>query len=301
MSKGDLILTIETDKVSTELTADESGVLEIVVAEGEEVAIGALVARIDPSGTPTAAGSPPSGADATSKAEPSPAPVPTAAATPSPAVATSATPEPASAPAPEPEPASVAAEDSTPAPNLSVVPSVEPHLPEPVADTSLVSREDGRVTRTRMSPLRRKIATHLVTAQQTAAILTTFNECDMSGVMKLRKTIQESFIDKHGIKLGFMSFFIKAVVEALRDVPQINARIEGDQIIQHHYYDVGVAVGTDKVSSFLWFEIVIRNLLRRSSRLSPITQVRPAKEESRSMICRAESSPSRMAVSTDRY
>jgi 2-oxoglutarate dehydrogenase E2 component (dihydrolipoamide succinyltransferase) len=85
-----------------------------------------------------------------------------------------------------------------------------------------------------------------VNAQQTAAILTTFNECDMSAVMKLRKNIQDSFVAKHGVKLGFMSFFIKAVVEALREVPQVNARLEGDYLYQNHFYDIGVAVGTEK-------------------------------------------------------
>ena len=102
------------------------------------------------------------------------------------------------------------------------------------------------MTRTRMSPLRRKIATHLVNAQQTAAILTTFNECDMSAVMGLRKELQDGFVAKYGIKLGFMSFFVKAVVNALRAVPQVNGRIDGTDIVQNHFYDIGVAVGTEK-------------------------------------------------------
>jgi 2-oxoglutarate dehydrogenase E2 component (dihydrolipoamide succinyltransferase) len=215
VAKGDLILTIETDKISTELTAEKAGVLEVVVAKGEEVPIGTLVARIDPAGSPSAASTP------ASSTPPSPAAQPAA---------------PATVPAPEP---------ASPPPVLSVVPATEfTAEATPAAATS--SKENGRVTRTKMSPLRRKIATHLVNAQQTSAILTTFNECDMSGVMNLRKTVQESFVEKHAIKLGFMSIFIKAVVEALRDVPQINARIEGDSIIQHHYYHIGVAVGTEK-------------------------------------------------------
>ena len=83
-------------------------------------------------------------------------------------------------------------------------------------------------------------------AQQTAAILTTFNECDMSGVMALRAKMQDAFVKKHGVKLGFMSFFIKATVEALRGVPALNGRMDGDDFIQNHYYDIGVAVGTEK-------------------------------------------------------
>jgi len=97
-----------------------------------------------------------------------------------------------------------------------------------------------------MSMLRRKIATHLVNAQQDAAILTTFNEVDMSAVMKMRKSFQEDFVAKYGVKLGFMSLFTKAVVTALKAVPQINGRIDGDYVVQNNFYDIGVAVGTEK-------------------------------------------------------
>jgi 2-oxoglutarate dehydrogenase E2 component (dihydrolipoamide succinyltransferase) len=97
-----------------------------------------------------------------------------------------------------------------------------------------------------MTPLRRKIAAQLVSAQHQAAILTTFNECDLSAVMRLRSEMQDAFVKEHGVKLGFMSFFIKAVVSALQAVPQINSRIEGDDLIQNHFYDVGVAVGTER-------------------------------------------------------
>jgi 2-oxoglutarate dehydrogenase E2 component (dihydrolipoamide succinyltransferase) len=114
--------------------------------------------------------------------------------------------------------------------------SGEPTFPAP----------EGRFTRKKMTPLRRKIAAQLVMAQHQAAILTTFNECDMSAVMRLRSEMQEAFSKEFGIKLGFMSFFIKAVVSALKSVPSINARIEGDDMIENHYFDIGVAVGTDK-------------------------------------------------------
>ena len=97
-----------------------------------------------------------------------------------------------------------------------------------------------------MSPLRRKIAAQLVMAQQTAAILTTFNECDMTAVQQLRAESQDAFTKKNGLKLGFMSFFVKAAVEALKAVPAINGRIEGDDFIQNNYYDIGVAVGTER-------------------------------------------------------
>jgi 2-oxoglutarate dehydrogenase E2 component (dihydrolipoamide succinyltransferase) len=97
-----------------------------------------------------------------------------------------------------------------------------------------------------MSPLRRKIAAQLVMAQQTAAILTTFNECDMSAVQELRAKSQDAFTKKNGLKLGFMSFFIKASVEALKAVPTVNSRIEDEDFIQNNFYDIGVAVGTER-------------------------------------------------------
>jgi 2-oxoglutarate dehydrogenase E2 component (dihydrolipoamide succinyltransferase) len=97
-----------------------------------------------------------------------------------------------------------------------------------------------------MTPLRQKIAQRLVAAQQEAAMLTTFNEVDMSAVMGLRSKYQDDFVKKNGVKLGFMSFFLKAVVHALKEVPAINAQIDGDSIVENHYYDVGVAVSTDK-------------------------------------------------------
>jgi 2-oxoglutarate dehydrogenase E2 component (dihydrolipoamide succinyltransferase) len=97
-----------------------------------------------------------------------------------------------------------------------------------------------------MSPLRRKIAQQLVMAQHTAAILTTFNECDMSAVLGLRRNKQDEFTKKNGVKLGLMSFFVKACVEALKAVPVVNGHIEGDDFIQNNFYDIGVAVGTER-------------------------------------------------------
>ncbi|NBV87220.1 MAG: dihydrolipoyllysine-residue succinyltransferase, partial [Verrucomicrobia bacterium] len=105
---------------------------------------------------------------------------------------------------------------------------------------------EERISRKKMTPLRRKIAAQLVMAQHQAAILTTFNECDMSAVMRLRSEMQEAFTAEHGVKLGFMSFFIKAVVSALKAVPSINARIDGDDLVSNHFFDIGVAVGTDR-------------------------------------------------------
>ncbi|MDR1139550.1 MAG: 2-oxoglutarate dehydrogenase complex dihydrolipoyllysine-residue succinyltransferase [Rickettsiales bacterium] len=110
---------------------------------------------------------------------------------------------------------------------------------------SVVSGE-RREERVKMSKIRQVIAARLKASQNTAAILTTFNEIDMKNVMDLRAKYKETFEKKYGIKLGFMSFFIKAAVQALREIPEINAEISGDEIVYKHYYDIGVAVGTDK-------------------------------------------------------
>ncbi|MGI9240765.1 MAG: dihydrolipoyllysine-residue succinyltransferase [Verrucomicrobiales bacterium] len=217
VQSGDLLLTLETDKISTEITAEHSGTIKFISAEGDEVAIGAVVATIEEG---AASGKPAKkkrqakkkAASAAPREEPEPAPVAEA--------------KDAARPVPEKES------------GLEVLPARKPAA---LADTST-----ERFTRKKLSPLRRKIADHLVSAQQNAALLTTFNECDMGEVMSLRKQVQEDFVAKHGIKLGFMSFFVKACVAALKAVPGINSRIEGDSLITNHFYDIGVAIGTDK-------------------------------------------------------
>src|SRR5207248_7640315 len=103
-----------------------------------------------------------------------------------------------------------------------------------------------REVRQRMSPIRQRIAERLLAAQQNAAILTTFNEADLSGVLALRAKYKETFQKKHGVGLGFMGFFVKAAVEALRAFPAVNARIDGGDVVYHHHYHLGVAVRTDK-------------------------------------------------------
>ena len=211
VNKGEILVTLETDKVSNEVEAPASGQLRVIVPEGEEVGIGVVIATIDASVTAAAAPA---------------AAAPTPAATPA-AVATPVAPAAAAAP----------------------TPVTKPDFSAPSAPAERVSTEvvnDGRTSRKKMSMLRRKIATHLVNAQQTAAILTTFNEVDMTSVMDLRKGVQEEFMKKHGVKLGFMSFFVKAVAQALKDVPSINGRIDGTDIIENHFFDIGVAIGTEK-------------------------------------------------------
>jgi 2-oxoglutarate dehydrogenase E2 component (dihydrolipoamide succinyltransferase) len=208
---GEILFTLETDKVSSEVNATESGTLKIQVPEGEEVKIGQVVALIE-----TGAG----------------------AAAPS-------------APAPkEPAPAKEASKKEAPAVAEAPAAPVKDEVPVPEVREEKTAQisipDDSRTSRKKLSPLRRKIATQLVAAQQNAAILTTFNECDMSEVMSLRKTMQDDFTARHGIKLGFMSFFIKATVEALKAIPSINSRLDGDELVTNHYYDIGVAVGTER-------------------------------------------------------
>ena len=205
--QGEVLVTLETDKVSNELEAPAAGRLKILTPEGEEVSIGAVIATIDTSSTSSAVTAP-------------------AAAPQKPVAAPALTVVPSPVPAPL-------------KPDFTA-----PSAPAERASTEVVS--DGRTTRKKMSMLRRKIATHLVNAQQTAAILTTFNEVDMTSVMDLRKQVQDDFMKKHGVKLGFMSFFVKAVAQALKDVPSVNGRIDGTDIIENHFYDIGVAIGTDK-------------------------------------------------------
>ena len=216
---GELLVTVDTDKVSTEITAEASGVVTITAQPGDEVKIGATIGSISESAAAPAVVTAPASAPAGKKE------TKVAAAAPV-----------------EAKPVAVPAPVAAPAPkiDLSVAPA------KPAAAAPAVRDQSGRTTRQRMSPLRKKIATHLVNAQQTAAILTTFNEVDMTEVMNLRKLLQDGFVARHGVKLGFMSFFIKAVVEALKTVPAVNGRIDGDDVITNHFYDIGVAIGTER-------------------------------------------------------
>jgi 2-oxoglutarate dehydrogenase E2 component (dihydrolipoamide succinyltransferase) len=121
-----------------------------------------------------------------------------------------------------------------------------PTTPPVESIRSPASALPNRTTRRKLTPLRQRLAQRLVQAQHEAAMLTTFNEVDMSAVRDLRAKHQEEFIRKHGVKLGFMSFFVKAVVHALQAVPAVNTQIEGDTVIENHFYDIGVAVSTDR-------------------------------------------------------
>ena len=275
VNEGEPLFTLETDKVSTEIVAEKGGLLETKVPEGQEVKIGEVVATIDDSRQRGAKKDPePKKVEKPQekKKEESEGKKKEAQPEKKPAVAAPAdlggpeSPPPATTLSPavrriveeeklEPEKirgtgmggrltkADVLASAKN---RKSVGGALSPPETTAPSPTAVQPSPDGRFIRKKMSPLRRKIAQQLVMAQHTAAILTTFNECDMSAVQELRRKEQDEFTKKNGVKLGLMSFFIKACVEALKTVPVVNGRIEGDDFIQNNYYDIGVAVGTER-------------------------------------------------------
>jgi len=262
---------LETDKASQVFNAPTAGVLKIRAAEGETVAVGSEVGSIDPSGR-TAAAPVPVARPAPAQAAPAPPPAPVA--------------EVSQAAAIESRPADSGAASNGGVATMPLAPAVRrivaeshvdpaaiegtgrggrltkgdvlAHLQAPTPTAALEPRtapppasgppasSGPRESRKRMSGLRQKIAQRLVEAQQTAAILTTFNEADMSRVMDLRARYKDSFKTKHGVGLGFMSFFVKATIEALKAFPNVNGRVDGTDIVTNHAYDIGVAVSTER-------------------------------------------------------
>ncbi len=240
VNAGDALFTLETDKVSTEIAAESAGVLEALVPEGQEVKIGEIVATIDNSKSAASGASSPKTSEK-----------PAATSQNSGVAAASAAMSPAVRRIVEEDHVEASGlKGSGKGGRLTKADVLEAAKDKPVASSAekapAETSESGRSSRRKMSPLRRKIAAQLVMAQQTAAILTTFNECDMTAVQNLRAKSQDAFTKKNGFKLGFMSFFIKATIDALKAVPSINGRIEDDDFIDNHFYDIGVAVGTER-------------------------------------------------------
>lgn len=256
VQKGDPLFTLETDKVSTEIVAEADGILQTKAAEGQEVKIGEVVAEIDDSAAAgkTSAGAPAPSHEKTASAESAKSEKRSDALSPAvrrvveennlDAAKISGTGRGGRITKGD---ALAATKKRETGESVDAVAGPGENITRAASQKSLApAATDGRVTRKRMSPLRRKIAQQLVMAQHTAAILTTFNECDMSEVQDLRARVQDDFVKKHGHKLGFMPFFIKACVTALKAVPSINGRIEGDDFLQNNFYDIGVAVGTER-------------------------------------------------------
>ena len=269
--KGQPLFSYETDKVTSEGTAEVDGCITIAIPAGTEVLVGQVIATIEAG----AAGAAPAPAAAPASAAPKAAPAQAE-------VATAAAPKPAAVLAKSGaaaeispavrrisaetglNPASIqgtgkagrvtkgdmlaALEGKTPIMAVASAPAVSASATTtaaPAGPVSIPSRE-GRTTRKRMSPLRRKIAERLVQAKSETAMLTTFNEVNMAPVMELRKRHGDEFLKKYGVKLGFMSFFVKAAVQALKDVRAVNAQLDGEDIVENNFYDIGVAVGTEK-------------------------------------------------------
>jgi 2-oxoglutarate dehydrogenase E2 component (dihydrolipoamide succinyltransferase) len=256
------LVELETDKVTLEVNAPGAGVLSEIAAEtGQTVAIGALLGQLsDGAAAPAAAAKAAPAPPAPSKAAPGAAmpPAPSAAKIAAEdridlasvagsgkrgqvlkgdvlAVAAAASaPAPAPAIAPAPTPAPVSAPASAPSP-----------VPVPAA-RSTSPDDSAREERVRMTKLRQTISRRLKDAQNTAAMLTTFNEVDMSEVMAMRARYKDAFEKKHAAKLGFMGFFVKACVQGLKEIPAVNAEIDGADLVYKNYYHIGIAVGTDK-------------------------------------------------------
>jgi len=265
VKKEEPLFLIETDKVTLEIVAEADGVLKIMVSEGETVVIGAVVGIIDSAAVDV-------------PLEPVPpkeeeAPPAVLEEPPSPIVTEPAPAEPVQLEARPILPPSVrrlvAEKNLDPttitgtgpgnritkgdvllyleqarAPAPIETRAQKPSPPKIVAETVLA--EEEAVSRKPMSPIRQRIASRLLEAKQNTAMLTTFNEIDMSRTMSVRTRFKEAFKEKYGVNLGFMSFFIKAGVEALKEFPEINAFIDGKEIVYHHYHHIGVAIGTDR-------------------------------------------------------
>jgi len=272
IQKDEALLVIETDKVTLEVVAEAGGVLKILIQEGETVAIGAVVGQIETEGVKETPSVP------EAKSEPAPEPP---APTETKAVALEeepAIPKPASS-------GKEASVQKSTVDDIPLSPSVRRLVAEKNLDVSKISgtgpgnriskgdvllyleeapagipekvstqaceelsvtQVSEEVKRVKMSPIRKRIAERLLESKQSTAMLTTFNEIDMQQAMEMRTRYKEAFKKKHDVSLGFMSFFIKACVEALKEIPEINAFVDGSDFVYHSYQHIGVAIGSDR-------------------------------------------------------
>jgi 2-oxoglutarate dehydrogenase E2 component (dihydrolipoamide succinyltransferase) len=264
VTKDQNLVSIESEKATVEIAAPEAGVLSsILQPDGSTVHVGDVIGRIEsgqekaetPKATPSPAKAEPkkeSKAPKPEVAEKKPAENEPAEKPTDPEMSPPATPN--AKPAKKIQPPEPTGIDDPINRQEKIEVTSEPISLTEAAETEAAARPAPPATKTDsradeikpMSPLRRTVAKRLVEAQQTMAILTTFNEIDMSNVIALRKQHQEPFQTKTGVKLGFMSFFVKAVIEAFKAVPQLNAEIRGNDIVYHRYVDIGVAVGAGK-------------------------------------------------------
>jgi len=236
VKKDDLLCELETDKISLEMNAEADGVLHIKVQEGETVKIGAVIGELE------------EGAGGAEEEEKRAAEAGQGQPKEKPGKAEKTA---KSAKAEKEKAAEKTKETTAQEPEKAAGPAAgggkaAPASKAPAAPRPAPARDAERTTRQAMSPLRRRIAERLLAARQQTAMLTTFNEADLSRILALRQKHGEEFQKKHGIKLGFMSFFVKAASEALSEIPEVNARIDGDDIVYQNFYDIGVAIGGEK-------------------------------------------------------
>ncbi len=271
VKRDEPLCEIETDKITLDLNSEVAGVLTISVPEGTTVGVGAVIGTIEESVPPPEASSV-TFSSAAIPAEKHAAP-PSSPSLRREMRENNISPDelsgsgkggritlddlfksieekskmpPASRPVTIAEPAAAVSVSQA-----AAQPPVPPVIAKPSVPLSVRSEESpayssGREERRPMSPLRKRVAERLVAARQQTAMLTTFNEADLTHVKTLRSTYREHFLQRHGIALGYMPFFVKACIEALKEFPQVNASIDGDDIVLHHYYDIGIAIGGDK-------------------------------------------------------
>lgn len=251
VSKDDLLCELETDKISLELNAENSGVIKLQAKEGETVKVGATIATLDSDGKdqPDASADQETSDSETSsdRAEKPPAKSSDDQDREDQADDRKSTEEPdrkSTAKDADDRPAEKSSGKAEPSADRQEQASGAPAGKQ--SDLELPIRDDQRTRRVAMSPIRKKIAAHLLYARQQTAMLTTFNEADLGRLQQLRADHKAAFQEKHAVKLGMMGFFIRACIEALREFPEVNARIDGSDIVYQDFYDIGVAIGGEK-------------------------------------------------------
>lgn len=246
VERGEFIVELETDKVNVEIISEEAGtVQELLAEEGDTVEVGQVIAVVGEGSGAPAASAPK--ADVPAKEEAAPAPVAEESSTADDRTLAS----PAARKLAREKGIDLAAINPVDPMGRVKVQDVEAHAAAPKtpaaaqAPQATVNADDGRVTREKMTRRRQTIAKRLLEVKQSTAMLTTFNEIDMTNVMELRSRKKDEFFDKNDVRLGFMSFFTKAVVAALKKYPYVNSEIDGDEIVLKNYYDIGIAVSTE--------------------------------------------------------
>jgi 2-oxoglutarate dehydrogenase E2 component (dihydrolipoamide succinyltransferase) len=279
----EVLVDIESDKATLEVRAPAAGVLRVKVKSGAEQKVGSAIAAIDTAASKPAGGASAAPAPATAAVEAKPAAAAPAAATAEGKKASSLAKKVAADKGVDLAKVAgsgtagriVAADVERAATSVSAIANPVKPVAAATAPAPVVVGGSRGVRRERMPKIRQRIAERLVDAQHTAAMLTTFNECDMTEVMRLRAEHKESFEKHHGVGLGFMSFFVKAACSALKRFPKVNAYIAGDEVEYHDYADVSIAVGTDRglvvpilrnaeQMSFAQIELAIRNFAVRA-------------------------------------